>query len=101
MTVRPFFQDGEVGNNQYGREAPPVAEQGRLTHKQVRLERTLDRLRCDEFSARGLDQVFLAVGNGEVSIRIQDCHVSSLEPSIFKCCSAFLGHLPVTLEYRR
>ena len=67
----------------------------------IELERVLDRLWRDEFSAGGLDQVFLAVGDGKISIGVDVADVAGLEPAIFQSGLRFFGAIPVAFEDRR
>jgi hypothetical protein len=47
----------------------------------VELERILDGLRRDKLSARSLDQIFLAVGDGKISIGVDVADVAGFEPA--------------------
>ena len=76
------FQQGEVRGDQNGGEFALVAEDGGDSDQRIQLQRILDRLRRDEFSAGGLDQVFLAIGDGEISIGVDVADVAGLEPAI-------------------
>ncbi len=64
-------------------------------------KRILDRLWRNELSARGLDQVLLAIGNREVAVFIQMADIARLEPVVFKRGRSLLRHVPIALENRR
>ncbi len=51
MMARPLLQIRKARDDEHGREAPPVAEQGCFADVLIHLERVLDRLRRDELAA--------------------------------------------------
>src|SRR5208337_5320782 len=97
---RPIFQNGEVRGDQYRGKFPAVTEHHGCPNEGVELQRTFDRLRRDEFSAGGLDQILLAIGDRKESIAVEVSDVARLEPAIQKCVARFLGTIPIALEYR-
>ena len=97
MVLRPLFQLGEIGHDEYGWKLALVAQQRRFAHQQVGLQRVLDRLRSDELAARSLDQVLLAVGDGEKTLLIESADVAGLEPAILERICCFFRHVPVAL----
>src|SRR3954464_2350735 len=80
----PIFKMGEGGSDYDGREAASVANNSGFANERIGLERTLDGLRGDELSARGLDEIFFAVGDGEESVGVDHADVAGLEPSILE-----------------
>ncbi len=78
----PLLQDDEVRRDKYAGKLVPVADERGLCDEHVRLELVFDGLRSDEFSARGLQQLLLAVGNVEKPIVVEVSDVSGLEPAI-------------------
>src|SRR5271157_3602402 len=101
MVLRPLFQLRKIGHDEHGGELALVAQQSCFADQHVGLQRILDGLRGDELSARGLDEVLLAVGDGEESVLIDGANVARLEPAVFKGAGSFFRHIPVAGENGR
>ena len=82
IVPRPIFQQGEVRRDQDGRELALVADDDGLGDQCIVLQGVLDGLGSNKFSARSLDQIFLAVGDGQKSVSIEIADVPGLEPAI-------------------
>jgi hypothetical protein len=54
----------------------------------------------DEFSAGSFDEIFFAVGDGEISIGVDVADVAGLEPAIGQGIGGFFGAIPVAFETR-
>ena len=78
--ARPLFQQRKIRRYDHRGKFAPVAEDGRDSDQRIELQRILDRLRRDEFSARSLDQIFLAIGDREISVGVDVANVAGLEP---------------------
>ena len=83
------FQRDKVGGHENGGKFAAVTEDSRDSNQRIELERILDRLRRNKFSARSLDQIFLAVGDREISIGINVADVAGLEPAIDQAPPSF------------
>src|SRR5215469_5830508 len=101
VVARPVLEQGEIWQDQHGRELALVAQDHRFGNQGVVLQGVLERLWSDELSSRGLDQVFLAVGHGEVSFGIEVADVPGPEPAVHKRTARFLGTVPVAVKHRR
>src|SRR5436190_841932 len=64
------------------------------------LQRTLNRLWRDKFSARSLKQIFLAVGYIKEAVFIEPANVTGFEPAVLKCLFGFLGLIPIGTKNR-
>ena len=98
---RPIFQGREVRRDQHGGKLPPVTEYHGGPNQRVQLQRILNRLRRDELAAGSLDQIFLAIRDGKVSVAVEVPDVARLEPAVHKRVVGFLRTIPIALEYRR
>src|SRR5689334_2761135 len=97
----PILQQREIGTNQDRWKLLLLAEHHSLCDQGIVLERVLDGLGCDEFSARGLDQILLSIRDRQKSILIDSAYIPSLEPAIHKCILRFVWTVPITFKYRR
>src|SRR6202023_4256697 len=98
--ARPIFELRKVGREDDSSELALVTDDRGSPHQGVELERILDGLRRDEFPARGFDEIFLAVGDREISIGVDVPYVAGLEPAVDKSVLIFLRPIPVALDYR-
>src|SRR5215467_15615054 len=80
---RIAMQHFHVRMDQGGSELSPIPDDDHLRNEPARHQQALDSLRSDVLSAAGLDQIFLAVGNGKVSVPVDFADVAGSEPAIF------------------
>src|SRR5512133_2663909 len=97
----PVAQHRHGWRNHHAREPAPLTDNGGLADQRVRLQGIFDRLWRDEFSAGGLDQILLAIGDDKESVRIDGSHIASLEPITLESILRLLRHIPVAGEDRR
>src|SRR5262245_57932658 len=81
--------------DQYRCIFPLVTKDSGVSDEDVALERVLDRLRSNELSARGLDQIFLAVGDPDKAVSIDRPDVSGMEPAVDKSVTGLFGKVPI------
>src|SRR6185503_20376204 len=74
---------------------PFRANQHHLVHKARPLDRLLDRLRRDVFTARRLEQLFLSIRDSQKPVGIKRAYVARLEPTTIREHSARLVRLVV------
>ena len=98
---RPALDLRRVERDQGGDVGPTVAHDERLGDVFRRLEVVLDVLRGDVLSARGDDDVLLAVGDREEPVLVDRPDVSRLQPAVLgEGRGRRLGVLEVALEHR-
>src|SRR6185436_5151098 len=78
----PALQALEVGDHQRGREVALVADHHHFRDERVALEPVLDGLGSDLLSARGDDEVLLAVGDDQEAVLVDDPYVAGVEPAL-------------------
>ncbi len=61
-----------------------VAEHDSLRDEGYRLDHCLDTLRRDVLSCRVDDQIFLSVGNAQVTVLVERADVAGPEPTVFE-----------------
>src|SRR5438046_924920 len=83
----PLLQGCEVWTYDYAHELSRIADDNRMCHQPRHLQLILNRLRSHEFSAAGLDEIFLPIGDAEESLGVDVANVASLEPVTFECFS--------------
>src|SRR5215467_4383441 len=77
-----------VWMDQGGRELSAIPDDDHLRNEPARHQHALHSLGSDILSAAGLDQVFLTVGNGQVSVAIDLSDVAGSEPAVLGECLA-------------
>ena len=82
MLPGPLLQRGKVGRNQHGDELMPVADERGLGHHQVVCQLVFNRMRSNQLPARGLQQLFLAVGDEQKAIGVDMADVAGVEPPL-------------------
>src|SRR5579871_3346140 len=87
--------------DQYGAEFALVTHDSGFRDQRIVLQGTLNGLRRNEFSTRGLDQILLAVGNGEEALAIELSDVASLKPSVGESPLRLIRTVPIALKHRR
>ena len=92
------LQLGEVGHQQRDDVLAPVADYNCVGDEGAGLELVLNRLRGNHLAGGGLDEVFLAVGNGEEAFVVQETHVAGVEPAVPQHLAGFLFQLVVALH---
>ena len=80
----PALNHGEIGHDEGDHEFAPVAEDGGVEDERARLERILDGLRRDVFSARGFQQILFPVGDVQVAVRVEVADVAGAKPTVFR-----------------
>src|SRR5437867_8538027 len=74
---------GGIGNEERHDEFAPVAHDHGVEDVGTGPERVFDRLWSDEFSSRGLQQIFFAVSDEEIVVLVQVADVAGAEPAVF------------------
>src|SRR5215471_12566485 len=80
---RIAVQHFHVRMDQSRSELSSVSDDDHLRNESARHQQALDSLRSDVLSAAGLDQIFLTVGNGKISVAVDFPDVPCPEPAIF------------------
>src|SRR5437899_5993503 len=74
---------GGIGNEERHDEFAPVAHEHGVEDVGTGPERVFDGLWSDEFSSRGLQQIFFAVGDEEIVVLVHVADVAGAKPTIF------------------
>jgi len=98
--TRPLLQSRERRRNNQGGEFAFVTNYDRSAHQRVVFQRILDGLRSDELPPRGLDQVFLSIGDGEESVAVNRSDITRFKPAVYKCARSLFRAVPIALENR-
>src|SRR5215469_6559127 len=101
LLAHPFFEGGKIGKDQNGRKLAFIADHDGFGDQRMVLQGAFNRLRCDELPARGLEQVFLAVGHIKEAVTIDTSDIAGSKPAIDKSRARFFGLVPVAVKNRR
>src|SRR5258706_10428022 len=74
---------GGIGNEERHDEFVPVAHDHSIKDVWTGLERIFDGLRGNEFACGGFEQIFFAVGDGEVIVLVHVADVAGGGPTVF------------------
>src|SRR5579875_4128305 len=72
----------------------PVTDEGRLPHKEIRLQLVFNGLRSNHLSARCLQKLFFAVCNVEKAVLVHASDIAGAEPAIGIKCQRGVIRLP-------
>ena len=81
LRLGPGRQRRQVGHHQHDGKPAPVAQHDGVAHELAALDHALDRLRRDVLAAGGDDQILLSVGDLEETVRVEQAHVTGMEPA--------------------
>ncbi len=77
-----FFLDArEIYDDEHRSEFSRVADDHRVGDQRRRFQQVFDRRRRDKFSARRLQQLFLAIGDDEVAVFIDSADIAGAAAS--------------------
>src|ERR1700674_1094326 len=74
---------GGIGNDERDDEFAFVAHDHGVQDVRTGFESVFHGLRCNKFTRRRLDQVFLAIGDEEIAIFVHVSDVAGAEPAVF------------------
>src|SRR5438309_4673440 len=74
---------GGIGDDEGNDKFAPIADDHGVQDVRAGLECVFDGLRSDEFSGRGLQQIFFAVGDEEIVVLVHVTDVAGAEPAVF------------------
>src|SRR5262249_46789065 len=81
--LRGFRRNGRrVRNNKSHNEFAPVAHDHGIQDVRAGLQRIFDRLRRDEFSTGGLEQIFLSVSDEQIVVFVGMADIARVEPAV-------------------
>src|SRR5229473_980890 len=84
VRLGPVFERNKVGGDDDGGELALVAQDSDSADEGIQFQGILDWLGSDEFSARSLDQILLAIGDRQISIGVDVTDIARLEPAAFR-----------------
>src|SRR5712671_2860506 len=101
VKLGPVFKRDKVGGDDDGRELALIPNDGGGADERIQFQRIFNRLGCDEFSARSFDQIFLAIGDRQISIGVDVADIAGFKPVFDEGSLRFFGTIPISLKDRR